>query len=80
MYTGGRSTRQHSKEYRDFAGRWGFQKIIFEMADEKVEKVIQLNQTYLTTTFFYLSYLIDKGEVDEVEDKFQENLRKSQRH
>lgn len=47
------------------------------MADEKIEKVAEIKQEYLTDTFLLLTYLIQKGEMEEEEDQFQETLRKA---
>jgi len=47
------------------------------MADEKVEKIAQIYQVYLTDYFTFLSYMIEKGEMEEQEDAFQETLRKA---
>lgn len=34
---------------------------------------------YLTDAFLYLTYLIQKGDVEMAEDEFQENLRKAKK-
>jgi hypothetical protein len=47
------------------------------LADEKIEKIPQINQTYLTDAFTYLTYLIQKGDMEQAEDEFQENIRKA---
>lgn len=49
------------------------------MADEKIEKIAEINQQYLNDTLTFLSYLITKQEAEEEEDKFQENLRKAKK-
>ena len=46
------------------------------MVDDKIVHLESLRQIYLTTFFTYLSYECDKGEVDEVEEKFIENYHK----
>ena len=46
------------------------------MANEELEKVAKINQSYLNDFLQYLSYMIDKGEVDEAEMKFQDNMRR----
>ena len=53
------------------------QKIVFEMADNKITKVAEVNQQYLTDFLVFLTYLIQKGEMEEEEDKFQEMIRKA---
>ena len=77
IFEGGGSHRPHSAEYRQFGQDWGFQKVLFDLADEKIEKVAQVKQEYLTDTLLFLTYLIKKGEMEEKEDSFQENLRKA---
>ena len=76
--SGGR-TKPHSAEYRQFGESWGFQKTLFELADEKIEKVAQVKQEYLTDTLTFLTYLIAKQEMEESEDQFQELRRKAKR-
>lgn len=49
------------------------------MADEKIEKVAQVKQEYLTDTLLFLTYLIKKGEMEDAEDKFQEQRRKAKK-
>jgi len=47
------------------------------LADEKITQVAKVNQLYLTDAFTYLTYLIQKGDMEESEDQFQETLRKA---
>ena len=77
VFSGGGSREPHSAEYRQFSKDWGFQKTLFELADEKIEKVAKIKQEYLTDILFYLTYLIKKGEMEKKEDKFQENRRRA---
>lgn len=49
------------------------------MADEKIEKIAQVNQIYLTDAFTYLTYLIQKGDMEQTEEEFQDNLRKAKK-
>ncbi len=49
------------------------------MADEKVEKIEKVSQIYLIDYLTFLSYLIEKGDADEKEQIFQEQLRKAQK-
>lgn len=49
------------------------------MAGESYSQIALIKQDYLTNFLFYLTYLIKKSEVDEVEDSFQENLRKAKK-
>ena len=77
VFSGGRRHKVHSAEYKEFGENWGFQKILFELAGEKVEKVAQVNQIYLTDGFTFLTYSIQKADMEQTEDEFQENLRKA---
>ena len=79
VYGGGGSRKPHSAEYRNFSEAWGFQKVVFEMADEKIDKIAEVNQQYITDFLTFLTYLIQKGEMQEIEDKYQEQLRKAKR-
>lgn len=79
VFSGSRSNRPHSKAYKDLQESWGFQKVLYELADSKIEKIAEVQQTYLTDFLTLLTYLIQKGESDEEEDRFQEQLRKAKR-
>lgn len=71
------SNRPHSPEYRNFCEKWGAFKTLYEVANEKIEKVGEIYQLYLSDYLQYLSYLIDKGEAERVEDAWQEARRKA---
>ena len=75
VFQGKGSHRPHSQGYRDFCEKWGAFKTLYEIADEKIEKVGEIYQLYLSDYLQYLSYLIDKGEAEREEDKYQEQLR-----
>lgn len=55
------------------------EKTLFEAAGEDPLKTIEIKQMYLTDFMVWLSYMIEKGEAEEEEDKFQENLRKARK-
>ena len=73
------SHKPHSGAYRDFAQKWGNIKTLYEVCDEKIEKVKEVYQEYLNDYFQFLSYRIEKYDAEEEEDKFQEQLRKSKK-
>ena len=79
VYNGGGSHRPHSAEYRQFGQDWGMEKVIFELAGEKLEKVAQVKQEYLTDAFTFLTYLIKKGIMEEKEEKYQQMIRNSKK-
>ena len=49
------------------------------MAGEKIEKVAQINQEYLNDTFTFLTYLTQKGEMEDEEEKFIEMMNKAKK-
>lgn len=77
VYGGGRRNKPHSQTYRDFASKWGSLKTLYEIADEKIEKVGEIYQIYLNDYFQYLSYMIEKADMDDDEQAFQDALRKA---
>ena len=79
VFSGGGTSKPHSAEYRNFAEDWGFSKTLFEMADGQIGKVAQIKQEYLNDTLTFLTYLIQKSEMEEREDKFQDQLRRAKR-
>jgi hypothetical protein len=79
VFQGNGSHRPHSQGYRDFSQKWGNIKTLYEICDEKIEKVGEIYQFYLSDYLQFLSYLIDKGEAERQEDEFQETLRKAKK-
>lgn len=77
VFSGGGRTKPHSKAYRDFSESWGFQKTLFEISSEEITKVSKVKQEYLTDTFLFITYLIQKQQMEEEEDGFQELLNKA---
>ena len=71
--------KPHSQEYRDFASKWGNIKTLYEIADEKIEKVAEIYQMYLADYFQFLSYRIEKYEAEEKEDAYQDMIRKAKK-
>lgn len=49
------------------------------MADEKIEKVAQVNQQYVNDFLTFVTYLIKKGEMQDQEDEFQDLIAKAKR-
>lgn len=76
VFEGRGSNKPHSAAYRNFCEKWGAIKTLYEIADEKVEKIERIYQLHLNDYLQYLSFMIEKQQVDDEEDKFQENLRK----
>lgn len=77
VFQNGGSNKPHCQRYRELGEDWGMQKIVFDMANSKIEKVAEINQQYLSDFLTFLTYLIQKGEMEEEEEKFQETLRKA---
>ena len=79
VFGGGGKFRNHSKAYRDFGRAWGFWKTLYEMASGKIEEIDYIKSTHVTDFLFWLTFMIQKGEADEAEDDYQNNLRKSKK-
>ena len=79
VFEGRGSNKPHSAAYRDFVQKWGNIKTLYEIADEKIEKIGRVYQIYLNDYLQYLSYMIEKQQVDEEEDKYQEMIRKAKK-
>ena len=77
VFSGGGRNKPHSTEYREFSQKWGNLKALYEIADSKIEKVAEIYQMYLNDYFQFLSYLIEKSEMEEKEDAYQEVIRKA---
>ena len=79
IYQSRGSNKPHSAEYREFASKWGNIKTLYEIADEKIEKVAEIYQMYLADYFQFLSYMIEKAEMDEKENAYQDMIRKAKK-
>lgn len=79
VFGGGGRVKPHSPEYRQFSQDWGFQKILLEMANEDITKVAEIYQLYLSDVLLWLTFNIKKNEVQDIEDKWQDQLRKAKR-
>lgn len=50
---------------------------MYSMAEDKIEKIAQIYQTNLMDYLQLLTYLQDKAEAEEAEEKYQNQLRKN---
>lgn len=55
------------------------EKVLFEAAGENPLEAVKIKQMYLTDFMVWLSYMIEKGEAEEEDEKFLENLRKAKK-
>lgn len=55
------------------------EKVLFEAAGENPLEAVKIKQMYLTDFMVWLSYMIEKGEAEEEDEKFLDNLRKAKR-
>lgn len=79
VFEGHRRNKPHSQAYRDFKEQWGIIDTIYEIADEKIEKVGEIYQIYVNDFLQYLTYMIQKQEMQDGEDTFQDQMRKAKR-
>lgn len=49
------------------------------MANSDITKIAEINQIYLVDFLTFLTFQIKKQSVDEIEEKFQQNLRDAKR-
>lgn len=73
------TNRPHSQGYREFAEKWGFVKTLYEVADEKIDKIGEIYQIHINDFLQYMSYMVDKFEAERQEDEFQEMRRKAKK-
>ena len=65
-----------SKEYKEFAKSYGLYHSIQSSADFDLTKVRKILKEYLINFFEYLTYMQDKAIADEIQNKFEDKLRK----
>lgn len=73
------SNKPRARAYTQFKEKWGFIDVLYQIADEKIEKVGEIYQIYLADFLQYLSWSIEKIEAEREQDKYEEQIRKSQR-
>ncbi len=49
------------------------------MADKKPSEIARINQEYITDFFTLLTFIIQEGEAEQEEEKFQQQLRDAKR-
>ena len=79
VYGSGGSNKPRAREYKEFKEKWGLIDTIYQIADKKIEKVAEIYQIHLNDFLQYLSYTIEEQRVDEIEDKYQDQLRRAKR-
>lgn len=79
VFEGGGSNKPHSKAYRDFKQKWSFISVVYDFAEKKIEKIEKVNATYLSDFLQLLTYVIEEGDMDEQEQKFQDDLRRAKK-
>ena len=55
------------------------EKTLYEAAGEDPLKATEIKQMYLTDYLMWFSFMIEKGEADDEEERYQEQLRKAKR-
>lgn len=60
--TAGQGTgRIVSPVYKRFSEGWGFEKVRYDLCEDRIEKVGEISQIYLTTVLQFMSYMNDKS-------------------
>ena len=73
------SHKPRARAYTDFKEKWGFIDILYQVADEKITKVGEVYQLYLSDFLQYLTWSIERQEAEREQDKFDEQRRKANR-
>ena len=79
VFQGTGKHKPHSIAYTDFKKKWGAIDTLYSLAEKKVEKVKEIYQEYLNDYFTLLTYIIEEGDMDEEEQKYQDNIRKAKK-
>ena len=79
VFSNSGGNKPHCQAYRDFQGKWGFIGTLYQMADEKIEKIAEIYQEYLVDALQLISYMTERAKVDKEEDKFQEMIKPRRR-
>ena len=79
VFEGRGSNKPRARAYTQFKEKWGFIDVLYQIADEKIDKIGEIYQIYLADFLQYLSWSIEKIEAEREQDKYEEQIRKSQR-
>lgn len=74
-----KANRPTCGEYKGFSKKWGWQKTIYELANEDILNVEKVEKMNCEDVLTYLVYLKHKSEAEFAQDKFEETMRKSKR-
>ena len=79
VFDGQGRNKPHSQAYREFKEKWGIVDTLYQIAEEKIEKIGEVYQLYVNDFLQFLSYQVEKQVVDDEEDKYQDTIRKAKR-
>lgn len=73
------STHPECSERKNLSRRWGWQKVLYELADDNIINIEKIEKMNLDDVMTFLVYRKQKGIADEAQYKFDENMRKSRK-
>lgn len=79
LYRPTKANRPTCREYKQFGKKWGWQKTIYELANEDILNVEKVEKMNCEDVLTYLVYLKHKSEAEFAQDQFEETMRKNKR-
>lgn len=73
------SNRIISPVYKKFSEGWGWQHILYSLCENKIEKIGEVAQMYLTTVLMFMSYQSDRAVAERAQNELDETIRKQKK-
>ena len=67
-------------ELRRLSKTYGFQKTVYDCADDRITEVEKIHQSYLLQVLVFLSYELDNAYAQKAQREFEDQQRKLKRH
>ncbi|NDW10053.1 hypothetical protein [Dysgonomonas sp. 520] len=75
LFNGGGTSKPTSPTYRDFSKKWGWYKVVAQLANHDIQQMDNIFTLGVIEVFNFLSFQVDKQNAEEANKKFLEQLR-----
>lgn len=79
LFKGSGTGKPICRPYQDFSRKWGWYKVIAEIAKDEIQKFDEVTNQTVITIFNFLCYRLDKAQAEEAQYKFEEQLSKNKK-
>ena len=76
LFRGTGTGRPTCPEYKDFSKAWGYQKVVFDLANKTYTQIAKIKQEYAQDIFVYLTFLMHERKAEEAQEKYDDLQRR----